>query len=340
MEKDPMQHLRVYALLALAAAFPAFISGNTAMADPFPANPQNVLTNSLGLIAITVTDPAYQGYLAANGAPPGWNYNASTNTLYSTTLYDPSTMIGTSAPYQQGNVPASVPIGNPTSSTLTSTQIAGLASPFAAPANGTDEVSTQVQSLNMTNGSGTTLSAGSAAPNAAGPSYGQVQSQQQPTTNPNNDFPAKSFFDVFVEINMSLGGFGSVDADLTNTAPLVVQNDNATNFSAGVVAWGSNISSSSVPLYFSNSNGSNWTAGDQFGTLLLGAYGFGFGSTPSAVNTFDQDFIEDEMADGTPLSSADLAGFGIPEPGSCALFATVLAGFVLRRRRRGGGRSS
>ena len=50
------------------------------------------------------------------------------------------------------------------------------------------------------------------------------------------DFPAKSFFDVFVDVNIGFSGaMGGSSIDLYNTTPLLVENNNLTGFPPNVI---------------------------------------------------------------------------------------------------------
>jgi hypothetical protein len=78
--------------------------------------------------------------------------------------------------------------------------------------------------------------------------------------------------------------------------------------------------------------------GDQFGTIQLAGHGVGFMDTPSGIAAFEQEFEQAEYANGTPLSSSDLQGFGIPdlipEPMTLGLLGVGLLGLAAVRRRR------
>jgi hypothetical protein len=143
----------------------------------------------------------------------------------------------------------------------------------------TFEVHTEVRSLNMT-GNGA-VRAGIAAPNVP-PSYGEVESLSGASGDPYWDFPAKSFFDVFVDVD--LPGAGAIPPfTVTNTQPLVIQNNNLTTFPPQVIYVHGN--SSAVPCAFTTdvpAIGAH--AGDIFGILLLAGHGINF--NPADIGKF------------------------------------------------------
>lgn len=87
------------------------------------------------------------------------------------------------------------------------------------------EVHTKMAWLMMQNSDGWRIRAGDAAPNAPR-SLGEVESLDQ-SGNPNNDFWARSFFNLYVEIDLpaSLGGM-----TLINVSPIVVEVDSISVF--------------------------------------------------------------------------------------------------------------
>jgi hypothetical protein len=135
------------------------------------------------------------------------------------------------------------------------------------------EVHTEVRSLNLTDGSGTHVRAGIAATNVPG-SYGEVESLSGASADPFWDFPARSFFDIWVDVDLPAGGGISTAFTLTNTQPLLVQNNNLTTFPPTVIYVHGN--STAVPVAFTTSNSPFWNAGDIFGILLLSGHGINF----------------------------------------------------------------
>ncbi len=85
-----------------------------------------------------------------------------------------------------------------------------------------------VYSLNMTGG-GAAVRSGIQAPNQP-ISPGEIESLSGPLGMPANDFPAQSFFDVLVDVDIPAGGSFPGVTGLTNSLPLLVENTNLTSF--------------------------------------------------------------------------------------------------------------
>jgi len=237
---------------------------------------------SLGTFTIVV-NPAYQSLFAA-AAYPG--YNTNTKRLTSPLLYDPSTVIGRSSPVTLGSSGASngvtVGVSNPV--TVSNASLSLLPPLFDSPA-GAWTVFTKITTLNMAGG-GASVLAGSASESLP-LSPGQVTSLSGNSGNTNWDFPAMSFFDVFVDV--TLPAAGSLPAmTLTNSQPLLVQQNSLTDFPPKVVYTHGN--SSAVPVFFSSSS-SYWSAGETMGILTLAGHGVGY-----TTNTTDETNFQAQMA--------------------------------------------
>lgn len=164
---------------------------------------------------------------------------------------------------------------------------------------GTREVHTEVRSLHMTGG-GAAVRAGiwynskNPPPNPPPPplhiSPGEVMSQSGPSNNPALDFPASSFFDIFVQVDIpACGTFPGAfpGATLYNLMPLVVKNNQVTQFPPKVVYL--HDSSSIVPILFLYDNPPFWHKDDILGYFVLVGHGVGFGSGDlNQFNTFMQ----------------------------------------------------
>jgi ribosomal protein L35AE/L33A len=268
---------------ALAATIPAPIEpqySNLVGAPVTLATSNNMIfpvqaddnTTSLGTFALAV-NPAFQPYMAGY---PGWN--ATTKVLTSPLLYDPATIIGRSSQLRESSSSDTngVPVG--TANTLVRDASCILVPPlFESPSN-TYEVHTELRSMNMTSGGsgvggggGFAVRAGIAAPGAL-PSYGEVESLSGASGDAYWDFPAKSFFDIFVQVDFPAGGGIPTGFTVTNQVPLVVQNNNLTTFPPNVVYVHGN--TTAVPVYFTNdvpAIGAH--AGDVFGIILLAGHG-------------------------------------------------------------------
>jgi hypothetical protein len=147
---------------------------------------------------------------------------------------------------------------------------------------GTREVHTEVRQLNLTHSSGAAVRAGSGLELPISP--GEVESLSGASGDANQDFPAESFFDVFVEVELpGLGGLNI--ATLFNSDPMLVQNDNLAKFPPKVVYIHGN--TVAVPVYFKDDNPGVWQVGDRFGWLVLAGHGVSFNpDNPDDINEF------------------------------------------------------
>lgn len=249
------------AKFALSLATTIF-AGASLFAQPFPgAGDDN--TQSLGKFRIVV-NPTFQPLMAGY---PG--YDGAGRLTSPIPLYDGATVIGRSATHAHGDAVdaggTSVgTAGTIVSDSLFTVQPAGFQGPTY-----TREVHTEVRSLNMTDGAGSAVRAGTAAPGVP-VSPGEVQSLSGPSGNPALDLPASSFFDIFVEVDLPAGG-PFAGATLYNDVPLLVENTNVTTFPPQVVYIHGN--SSAVPIRFKTTGPGPWTAGDIFGILVLAGHG-------------------------------------------------------------------
>jgi hypothetical protein len=290
------------------------------------------VTSSLGSFQIQVADRFVPLAMSFGSA-----FDPDTKTLTSPTLHDPATRIGRSDPLTVGDFQAStmgVPVGLPNVPGLTRHMIstANFAEipPGFSPPNTTREVITEVRTFNLTGG-GMSVMAGHAAPDLP-LSVGLVQSKDT-SGNPNNDFPARSVFNIYAEVKLPVNGLldgirlsNSYKGDTSN--PLVITNGDMdlTRFPPRVI-YIHNGTAFAVPIFFLNSNPDPdiWKEGDLFGYLTLAGHGIGFNNTPEDVAKF-----KEFLSTVPPLSP-------IPEPSSLSLLALgggLLAGFALLSRRR------
>ena len=130
-------------------------------------------------------------------------------------------------------------------------------------------------------------------------SLGIVQ-ENLPNGVPLPDFPARSFFDIYVEVNLpSIPGtefsvaFPATGVILTNgPQPLIVTNLNLTSFPPSVIyIHGGN--TNAVQLRFKYDNAPYWKAGDLFGTLALAGHG-----------TFTNDCTSEDALIGAVIGTA------------------------------------
>jgi PEP-CTERM motif len=314
---------RIRLLASLAVGLIAGMA-SPAFADSFPAAPENLATTSLGKFSITVAQPFWT--LIAADTPAGFNYNPITHVLTSPLLYDSNTTIGVSASIPAGvgspaetagvQVGPSPPMNIVTLGDYTNIPSAFTPTPTGTQTLGAPEVYTQVQLFNLTNGMGTSVLAGSSAssaPVAVPNSDGQVQAM----TNM-GDFPAQSFFDIFVDIQVPLPGMGTINLEnvdngpMGSNVPLVVEAMGVTTLPP-MVLYTHSTSSSTVPIVIACPPASPPPCGEVFGTINLAAHGVGYTDTPADIMMFNQQFRE-------------LGGYVAPEPSTWAMMAIGFAG--------------
>jgi hypothetical protein len=142
--------------------------------------------------------PFFAGY-------PG--YIASTSVLVSPVLCDPGSAVGRSAVIKGASVAdtGGVPVG--TAGTPVSDTLLTAPSGSSGAGLGANEVHTQIGSFDLKTPGGSVQVRAGAATSDRPSSFGEVQSQSNSGIAA-NDFPASSFFDVFVDIDLpSAGGF-------------------------------------------------------------------------------------------------------------------------------------
>ena len=280
------------AFLSILGLAVAGLSTATAVRAQFPGRGDDV-TPSLGQFNVVV-DPHYEDALRNLPAYAPYLSNRGGHLNFtSPILFDPTTTIGRSDPLSSGSAAdtAGVLAGNLTSRLLRDDQFPVRPS-FAEGPDGTREVHTFIESIHLT-GSGFEVRAGSQAP-LRPLSAGEVESLSGNSGDPTQDFPANSFFDVFVQVEVpGLGGFPKVE--LVNVEPLLVESESITTFPPKVLYIHGN--SSAVPLYFySDIPILGVHRGDLFGQLTLAGHGVGF--RESDVAEFEAAETESEVHHG------------------------------------------
>jgi hypothetical protein len=290
----------------------AGVTAAAAVQAQFPDRGDDV-TPSLGQFNVVVdahfelavkSNPAYAPYLSNKGGHLNFT---------SPIMFDPATTIGRSDPLSAGS-PAD-----------TAGVLAGILAPrlirddqftvrpsFAEGPDGTREVHTYIESIHLT-GSGFEVKAGRQAP-LRPISAGEVESLSGNSDEPAQDFPANSFFDVFVQVDVpSLGGFPKIE--LVNVDPLLVQSTSITAFPPTVLYIHGN--SSAVPLYFNTDLlPIGVHRGDLFGQLTLAGHGVGF--TEADVPEFEAAEAEAETHNGRlPLQDNPIQHVDIVDEFSC-----------------------
>jgi hypothetical protein len=249
---------------------------------PFPTDgPTQDVFPSLGTFRIFVA-PAFRGRIT--GCPVSV-YNPTTFRLQSPTMYDDATEVGYSYPHTHGSVAdtGGTWVGTAPSTWISDSNFTLLPPGFQGPA-GEREVHTEVRSLHLTGLGGAAVRAGTPAPSQT-PSPGEVESEATPAHigDPAFDFPAESFFDVFVEVDMP--ACGSLPAmTLYNSQPLLVVNSTLTDFPPRVIYVHGN--TNAVPVYLKNDIAGWGKAGDLFGWLVLAGHGASYTDSPADIAEF------------------------------------------------------
>jgi len=275
--------LAVFCTILTLAVVPAFAQ--------FPAQGDDP-TTSLGSFKIQISSNFTRLFTGCPG------FDATSGILTSPTLYDPATLVGRSNVIRDGDANDTNGVAVGTAGTIVAENqlfpppgfpCAGVAGCASGP--GTREVHTEVRSLKMTSGpvavrAGVWYNNPTTATPPTRISPGEVESQSGPGGAPANDFPASSFFDVFVRVDVPACGTGGFPgATLYNSAPLIVKNLNLTAFPPRVVYL--HDTSTAVPILFLNANPPLWNADDILGYFVLAGHGIGFTNSQSDIDEFN-----------------------------------------------------
>ncbi len=288
-------HSVVPTLLALGALV---LGVQEAAAQTFPPQGDDS-TPSMGVFRITV-DPAFRPLMGPAGALVSYaGYSTADGKLTSPLLIDNSTTIGRSSPnmrpYPAGTFPVAIGAGS-WDSIASYASYALIPATWAGAISPTEEVLTEIKNFSLLSVGGGT--AGKQCPpdpriptvpiqwpmvkagTFAGVSPRSLGMVQENVANgpPPPDFPARSFFDIFVEVNLppipgtqSGTAFPGTGAVLYNDVPLVITNLNLTSFPPSVIyIHGETLA---VPVKFRVNNPPYWNAGDIFGYLVLAGHG-------------------------------------------------------------------
>lgn len=264
-------------------------------AQIFPAQGDDT-TSSMGVFRITV-DPAFVPLVGAAGALVAYpGYNSVAGKLTSPLCVDNSTTIGRSGRNARPYV-FPVPVGAGSWDSIAGYgDYAAVPALWSGAAINTEEVLTEIKSFILISVSPSTdgkqcppdpripavplswpmVRAGTFA-GVSPRSLGMVQ--ENVVNGPAApDFPAHSFFDVFVELNLpqiagtvSGTAFPATGAVLYNDSPLIITNLNLTGFPPQVVYIHGE--TTAVPLKFRTTRAPYWSAGDIFGYLILAGHG-------------------------------------------------------------------
>jgi hypothetical protein len=265
-------------------------------AQVFPAQGDDT-TSSMGVFRVTVA-PAFRPLVDGSG---GWlvytGFNPGDGRLTSPLCIDNTTTIGRSGPNTRPYAFPPVPIGAGSWDTISGYGDYALIPALwtGAPVN-TEEVLTEIKSFILSSvGAGT---AGQHCPpdpripdvpinwpmvkagTFAGVTPRSLGIVQENVANgaASPDFPAHSFFDIFVEVSLppipgtkSSVAFPVGGALFYNDSPLVITNLSLTSFPPTVIYIHGE--TPAVPLKFKVSNPPYWNAGDLFGYLVLAGHG-------------------------------------------------------------------
>ena len=142
-----------------------------------------------------------------------------------------------------------------------------------------------------------------------------------------NDFPAESFFDVYVEVDLpACGSFPG--ATVYNNIPLLVRNDYLSNppgFPQKVVYINDN--SAALPMYFKDDeSGGNWSAGETFGYMTL----FGWAPSFGVGDLTEYDMIMESVPEmPLPWDIPTLTPYGMV----VLLLILIIASLMILRRK-------
>ena len=227
--------------------------------------------------------------------------------LTSPTLYDPATTIGRSDSFVPGAAPeilGALAGQAPGRTFIRDSQLTVLPS-WAETAVDLPEIHTFLKSLHLTDSLttrvGFSVKAGMQAPTRP-VSAGEVEAGSDLS-----DFPARSFFNVFVQVDLPSGGLLPA-IQLVNVEPLLVEQTNIYSFPPRIIYQHGN--STAVSMYFNTSvtipdpvggQDIHVTRGTLFGQLTLAGHGAGF--SQFEVEAFRAE-IENEMSNPMPINPA------------------------------------
>jgi hypothetical protein len=238
--------------------------------------------------------------------------------LTSPTLYDPTTTIGRSDPFIEGGIEETIGAlaGRAPGRTYVRDSQLIVRPAWPEPTNGAHEVHTFLKSMHLvdsfTTRIGFSVKAGMLAPTRP------VCAGQVEAATASSDFPAKSFFNVYVVVDLPSGGF-LPPIQLVNVDPLLVQQTNLFSFPPRLIYQHEN--STAVSMYFNRDCViTNPITGEQipaprgtlFGQLTLAGHGVSFSSFD--IDTFQTE-IETEAENGTmplvatPITSVQIQDF-------------------------------
>jgi hypothetical protein len=312
---------RIFVIGSVAVCL--FQASNTMWAQFPPAGTDS--TPSLGQFTI-VLNPSFSGAMAANPSLfPG--YTPSTNRYVSPLLYDPTTLINRSNPTTVGSsayTNGTTLFGS--GLTTSNGSISVFPTGYTPPPPGQDMVFTQIGAFNLVGGN-ISVTAGTSAVAGIPPSLGEVISNSGSGGGAANDFPAKSFFDVFVDITLPVpAALGGGTVELTNATvysgttalsppgtALVVSNSGIMSFPPTVIY--THGGSSAVPLFVGPGgfNNSGIDAGDVIGLLTLAGHGAGY--SPGGSSTGGTGSMSTTNSSAFEMAYSQMTELPVPQGG-------------------------
>lgn len=250
-----MKYSKLVAAIPLAFVAALVLLASPALAQTFPAAAGDDTTPSLGKAVIWVAAP----FRPLVSGTPGWGMPQA-NHWTTPLMYDPATVIGRSAPHRDGGFVDTNGAAVGTVGTIVSDTSFSVVPTFnftEGPAN-TKEIHTEMYKLHMQDICGSNLAIrGGTGAGVPFPSFGEVEAKPGST-----DFPAESFFNVFVEIDTPFFG----GTTLHNMVPLLVVNPDLDALPPNVVYI--HEETGAVPIFFKNGP----HAGQLFGRLRLAGH--------------------------------------------------------------------
>jgi hypothetical protein len=299
---------------ALALALAWLIIPTALQAQSFASFPAgDDVTSSLGEFQI-VLDNSWVKIFNALLANSPWGGSGTSGhfriyhngTFTSPTLYDPGTRIGRSdAFYPNSAIDFAGALAGraPGRTYVTQSQLV-LHPSWPGPPPGARVVHTFLKSMSLadsfTGNYGFTVKAGMQAPTRP-VCAGQVEGGSATA-----DFPANSFFNVYVVVNLPASALMPA-LELVNVDPLLVQHTNIASFPPHLVYYHENITA--VPIYFNKAvtlhnplTGADIQVhrGDLFGQLTLAGHGISFSSVE--IEAFQTEFENESSTNSAPLT--------------------------------------
>jgi len=331
-------------LLAPALALACGIFSNSLEGQSFSSFPAgDDVTTSLGQFQV-VLDQAWvkifdmlmaNSPLSTTMATPHLKVYRHGGIFTSPTLYDPTTTIGRSASLLSGGPEDTIGIlaGRAPGRTYIKDSQLTVRPNWDEPTNGSPEIHTFLKSMHLTDvfttRIGFSVKAGMQAPTRP-VSAGQVE-----VGSATSDFPARSFFNVFAQVDLPGGGLLPA-IQLVNVEPLLVQQTNIFSLPPRIVYQHEN--SSAVSMYFNtdvtipdpiNGGDIHVTRGTLFGQLTLAGHGVGFGE--NEIEAFQNEIENESETAPMPVNPLPITGVQIQDssPDYNAAVPTIIAAHFL-----------